>query len=261
MKKSHPQPTTTKRRPTGFTLIELIFAMTMFTFFLVISFRTIVNIIKIYETARTSRNNQQVARTILEEITHQDGFSNGISVTAAFGNIPTICIAQSGGTITSIGDPTAPVNNNVDVFFVAAPRATPVAPFTAPADPYHQVLYEASGINTATGTGSISCQDTPILEQSLNNAPSVRALTNATINQNSTTTTGSNMLYWQPDVVTTSHTDPVGNVHTTQTLELTMTVSQPGTPLANSGGVLINDVYSSAITIHTAISRGNAVTN
>ena len=224
MKRLHA--TKFKRRPTGFTLIELIFAMTMFTFFLVIGFRTIINIVKIYEESTISSNNQQVARSITEEISRQANFANSVQVIGAYGS-QALCLGLPSGNV---------------VFFEAALSGSNFIQAT----PTQGTLFEASG-------AGIACDDpfnhdqttqTTDLEGSLTLAKSI-PLTAATINQGSNGP-GTNLLYWQPEVVLTTNTDATGAQHTTSSADIVMTISQPGTPATT------NDVFASAITLHSA---------
>lgn len=220
-----------KRRPAGFTLLELVFAMTMFTFFMVIAFRTIINIVRIYESAGISRNNQQAARSIVEEISRQVNFSGSATqlpqVLGAFTN-PALCLNLPTGNV---------------VFFQAG---TPNGTTFNSDSQYQSTLYEASG-------STVSCVDSASLQASLSPTNSI-PLTSAALNSNAANGSGTNMLYWQPGVITTTNTDASGTTRTTTSIELDMTISQRGAPVS---GPQVSDVFASAITIHSAFyARG-----
>ncbi len=58
----------TKHQPRGFTLIELMFAMTAFCIMLVVAVSGFLNAMWIYSQASVSRDNQQQVRTIVDQI-------------------------------------------------------------------------------------------------------------------------------------------------------------------------------------------------
>ncbi len=72
-----------RHQPAGFTLIELLFAMTAFSIMFVVAVSGLLNAMLIYSQANVSRNNQQEARTIVEQIGRDIRSATKVEVSAA----------------------------------------------------------------------------------------------------------------------------------------------------------------------------------
>lgn len=105
----------------GFTFIELLIAMALFAFVLVIISTTIVQLYRIYQSTVGIRNTQQAARLIAEELTRQSRGASSMQVVngpGAYGQT-----ATGGGAVSTRHDV---------VCFYTTEVATPGAPGAAP---------------------------------------------------------------------------------------------------------------------------------
>lgn len=98
------RPVATKSRPAGFTLVELIIAMAIFSLLLLLITSGIVQIMRIYQSGVASRRTQAAARLTMETIT-RDVRSSLNAVAAA----NSICL-EGGETVRYVYDS---VNNSL----------------------------------------------------------------------------------------------------------------------------------------------------
>ncbi len=185
----------TSRKPQGFTLIELIFALTIFTFFMIFAFQIMINIIKIYEMSNTSRNNQEAARSVVETISREVNYASDVAVQSTNG-ANALCVTRTSGSkvLFYVGDPTTTLTPGAGVY---APKA----------------LFEATSCTSPTNP---------------------TALTNFNIGNTSASSPGVNMLFFDPKVTVTNYAGLGNLARQVKSVELTMTISQTGQPLSNN---------------------------
>lgn len=84
------------KNQSGFTILELLIAMSVFTLVLLIATTSIVELGKLYYKTLTAARNQEVARTIMEEISRTAQFDKeGIKTGHNFGgNVHQFCIGD-----------------------------------------------------------------------------------------------------------------------------------------------------------------------
>lgn len=92
-----------RQQPKGFTLIELMFAMTAFTIMLVVAISGLLNAMYIYSQANVSRSNQQETRSIVDEVGRD---IRSASVAVVYGTPSNLCLETPGGNVLYYVDTT-----------------------------------------------------------------------------------------------------------------------------------------------------------
>src|ERR1700733_13320507 len=82
----------------GFTMIELLVAMTIFSFMLMIISVGFINVVKIHNQALASNNSQDNARTAINELVRAVRDSTGVSGAPGIGPNGTLCLNDASGT-------------------------------------------------------------------------------------------------------------------------------------------------------------------
>lgn len=73
----------------GFTLVELSLAIAIFAFFLVVVIGGLLNMLRVFQQASTTRANQQTARQVIDDIRKEATFANSVEL-VHFPSIPKI---------------------------------------------------------------------------------------------------------------------------------------------------------------------------
>lgn len=96
-----------RRFQTGFTLIELIIAMAIFSFMLLILMVGVLQIFKMYQADLSSKRSQEAARTAMDEISRDVRDSNGVMSVHTNGTQGWICLDSDSLAIYETTDGTS----------------------------------------------------------------------------------------------------------------------------------------------------------
>ena len=88
------------KKPAGFTLLELIIATAIFTFFLIVIVAGLLNVTKVFQKTSGIVSNQQAARIILEDIQKEAEFSQKVELITNLTTIDSSPTQTSGICIT-----------------------------------------------------------------------------------------------------------------------------------------------------------------
>jgi prepilin-type N-terminal cleavage/methylation domain-containing protein len=136
------------KRQSGFTLVELLLAMAVFSVLLVIMSSGVLQLYRIYEAGLEIRDTQEAARTIAQDITNDTHDSLAVAVGTSSNGQSEIClyttIQQQNNTLTGIEYYTGP--HDASSTSLAVHRVGVTTPYNPSAAP---------GCGTTTGTDTV----------------------------------------------------------------------------------------------------------
>lgn len=81
----------------GFSLVELTIAMAVFSFMLLIVSKGFLQVLRVQQAGVASRNTQQNARLIMEQMTREARSAFDVHIQPGIGSTQTICMVTAGG--------------------------------------------------------------------------------------------------------------------------------------------------------------------
>lgn len=118
----------------GFTFVELVIAMALFAFVLVIISATIIQLYRIYQSTVGIRNTQQAARLVAEELTRQSRGAAAVDVLTG----------PAGYGQTAVAGGTVPTPHDVVCFYTSTTREEGVMFYTFTTAQNQQELWRRS---------------------------------------------------------------------------------------------------------------------